>query len=184
MSLQNLKHFEHSNISTKEIANLAGLFIEKYCESETSVNPKRIADKLNIDTQYLEEKELLHDININDLLNDSQYGSIVVNDNHEASFKINKNLTYNQERKTIAHELGHYVLHSQMGNISGYASYIPNIKDKKVEEQANIFMMFLLLPTSRIAKEESLNPFEISMKYDVSFDLVQDRISFFQTNQY
>lgn len=76
---------------------------------------------------------------------------------------------------TIAHELGHYVLHSQFGKIA------PMIAGRKgstrVEWEANWFAASLLMPETefRAAVDEGLSDLALSARFNVSMEAAQVR---------
>lgn len=67
----------------------------------------------------------------------------------------------NRARFTLAHELGHYVLHhdfiknsQKFKNINQWIKFVlEDVKREPLETQANIFAGFLLMPTRDLARE-------------------------------
>lgn len=91
---------------------------------------------------------------------------------------INEGLHPNRKRFTIAHELGHYLIHKKQDNsykgIRFRSTYISS-KEKKEEREANTFASQLLIPTNFVKKdlEDSSEISEdkiikLSKKYEVS----------------
>lgn len=84
---------------------------------------------------------------------------VLVIEGDNATIGINKKSSNVRKRFTLAHELGHYKLHTQkskmfMDNVffrkksEGYTS-----KDEKIEKEANYFAANILMPENLVRKE-------------------------------
>lgn len=87
--------------------------------------------------------------------NDEASGILVINDEN-ITIGVDKNSGNERKRFTIAHELGHYVLHNERSNMfvdkvffrkksDGYTS-----KEEKIEREANYFAANILMPEKLI----------------------------------
>lgn len=76
-------------------------------------------------------------------------GALIPNDNGEWGIFYNENIRSAGRRNfTLAHELGHYLLHRQRGAIQCEPRQMLDWKSEygQIESQANIFASFLLMP--------------------------------------
>ena len=78
---------------------------------------------------------------------------------------------------TIAHELGHFFLHSLCGT-KPIKAYNDN-SDTRAENEANIFAFEFLMPREQIAKdkENGLTKLQMCSKYKVSLTILNKRLS-------
>lgn len=90
-------------------------------------------------------------------LDESQLGLLDVKNNH-VTLNINAEGNYERIRFTMAHECGHYVLHTKFLKSANVTSIgetdntitVSNDDRKRLEYQANKFASFLLMPQERI----------------------------------
>ena len=64
--------------------------------------------------------------------------------------RVNKTHDYRRQKFTIAHELGHYVLHRDLGNEFSDVVFFRGMTNDGHEYEANDFASDLLMPESRI----------------------------------
>ncbi len=78
-------------------------------------------------------------------------------------------------RYGIAHELGHYILHSNLGEIPLWAQN--NKKDERAEWEANWFAISLLMPEKAFRKhyQRNPNPWFLASRFLVSPEAVNIR---------
>ncbi len=87
---------------------------------------------------------------------------------------INKNDVAVRKRFTIAHEIGHFLLHKNQRFIDdfrfGETFYRSHSEDNQLEKEANYFAANLLMPESYVKKkwEELHNVTEMAKSFDVS----------------
>lgn len=111
-----------------------------------------------------------------------------------ASIGYNPNESKVRQRFTVAHEIGHYVLHKKSGNvfIDNDAYFIQvnfrsaNSIDYKQEREANAFAAALLMPQSLILREiknykgfdlsDNSSIVELAKKFEVSIPAMSFRI--------
>lgn len=82
-------------------------------------------------------------------------GVLVLNDSH-STIGINQAHSEVRKRFTIAHELGHFVLHKDQGNMfvdkvlyrKSFEGY--TVKDERLEREANYFAANILMPANVI----------------------------------
>ncbi|MBR5965376.1 MAG: ImmA/IrrE family metallo-endopeptidase [Treponema sp.] len=128
-----------TNLSRKQIYVLAELFAEK-----TSYIPG-ITEIID----YVKEK--LHgNIVYSDNPKDSVGGSISVNSRDDFTIYLSKATSRKRDVFTIAHELGHYFLHSRLGEVQLKASRSEDIDE--AEKEANSFAAAFLMPEDRVRK--------------------------------
>ena len=100
---------------------------------------------------------------------------------------INKTLSKSQNNSIIAHEIGHYFLHSEQGKKYFAHKWVDNEKEKNESEEleANYFGAALLLPKKpfiekyhKFEKDNNLKNFveTMSLSYNVSKECVEKRI--------
>lgn len=103
-------------------------------------------------------------------LGDDVSGLLVL-DNSNATIGVNKNHPNARQRFTIAHEIGHYVLHRNASELFIDTKYSAVFRDSKsssgedrMEIQANMFAAALLMP--RTLLEEMIQSEEIDLGDD------------------
>ncbi|MBO4705342.1 MAG: ImmA/IrrE family metallo-endopeptidase [Spirochaetaceae bacterium] len=112
-------------------------------------------------------------------------GSIFVDQDKDPKFTIYLSDYTLEKRDTliIAHELGHYFLHSKLGNVKLQANLSSYIDDAEIE--ANIFALNFLLPDDLLEKElsDKQNILSISDKYNIPLGNLLFRIDELKTKQ-
>lgn len=73
---------------------------------------------------------------------------------------LNTNQKLKRKRFSLAHELGHYVLHHREGKVHVdktvfFRNDIPNKEDRRMEREANVFASELLMPENLVRKSFS-----------------------------
>lgn len=86
-----------------------------------------------------------------------------------------------QDRFTLAHEIGHYVLHSKMGNQPLRASRTFKLTSSPdiAESEADTFAFALLMPREKVleaAKKYGKNPFLLSAEFEVDPTIADMRL--------
>ena len=96
-------------------------------------------------------------------------GSVVVYKPQDFDIYISNFTTPLRDRFTVAHELGHYVLHSMFGEKSTPMS-VERHGNTVVEREADVFAAAFLMPIGLIEEsmESGVTPEEISRKFKVS----------------
>lgn len=95
---------------------------------------------------------------------------------------VNKNDPTNRQSFTIAHELGHYILHKQLIEADPEVYSVlyrkNNISDKgnPIEQEANCFAANLLVPLNILAKYQGLPISTIAILFRVSQDVIAYRL--------
>lgn len=145
--------------------------IEKYAarvartaELEIGQNPAEIVDKFGGKITYLSLSALLE-----------EDGSIYVNGPHDFEIILPRYTSPWRDRFTISHELGHYFLHSNQGEIQLKADR--KGKAGRVEAEANMFAAGLLMPEQAFRKEynKTKDIARVAAKFGVSTDAAEIR---------
>ncbi|MCX7720255.1 MAG: ImmA/IrrE family metallo-endopeptidase [Dictyoglomus thermophilum] len=108
----------------------------------------------------------------------SQISGILYNHNDHPMILINKRDNPLRQRFTIAHELGHFLLHHS--NTQIYFDY-PISKNPKLEKEANTFAASLLLPDFFLKRYLNLPYQKISSIFQVSQKVIEIRLKDFKT---
>ncbi len=126
--------------------------INIYCDDIITQITHTLLDDYKVFEGYTKVVKLAQALGINVLLTtfkDEHVAGMLKFENDEVNLYVNENQTANRQRFTIAHELGHYILHRdfvQSHKISVfYRKDFYNYFDK-IEEQANKFAATLLMP--------------------------------------
>jgi len=145
-------------IDREKIKRKADLFREKFWDDSVPVDVEKIIDvKLKIDIIPLP--------NLGDAFISSDWKSIYVDQNKYL------NGIQNRLRFSLAHEIGHFILHKNIYNsfkitsLEKFYQFIDKIPDEQygfLETQANIFANFLLVPRNELVveKKKKLKDFE------------------------
>lgn len=152
-------------------------------ENEIKILAALFADKLG----FVPGRDNIRDFVKNTLHGDIIYdntkikpdgGSILVDKEKTPKFTIYLSDYTLEKRDTliIAHELGHYFLHSRMGNVKLKANLSSYIDDAEIE--ANIFAINFLLPDKLLKKEidKGNDIMSISDKYNIPLGVILPRI--------
>lgn len=134
-----MTELKSTNLSRNQIYELAEKFAEK-----TSYTPG-VTDIVD----YV-ENQLHGKIEYSDNPKDSVGGSISVNSRENFTIYLSKATSHKRDVFTIAHELGHYFLHSRLGEIKINANRSDDIDE--AEKEANSFAAAFLMPERMLRK--------------------------------
>lgn len=81
------------------------------------------------------------------------FSGILIRKDGKALIGVNSNESHVRQRFTIAHELGHFVLHPQKEAFVDYRDNQKDIMRTPREKQANAFAAALLMPRTRLMKD-------------------------------
>lgn len=153
-----------TNLSRSQIYQLA----EKFAES-TSYNP----GKTDI-IKYV--AGLGGEIKYTDTPKDSAGGSIDVRAKGDFTIYLSKATSHKRDVFTIAHELGHYFLHSKLGEIPISANRSGDADE--AEKEANSFAAAFLMPETKVRKlfeEKDRNISALADAFNVSLSAMNWR---------
>lgn len=102
---------------------------------------------------------------------------VLYNHNNHPMILINKRDNPLRQRFTIAHEIGHFLLHNSKAKI--YLDY-PTSKNPKIEKEANTFAASLLLPEFFLKRYLNLPSQKISSIFQVSQKVIEIRLKDFK----
>ncbi len=174
-------------IRRKYIRDLAERLLKKHCPKGVPVDPAKIAKDLGIELRLEKVDDGLSGF----LLRDQKNDRVV----------IGANLRHHPNRRkfTIAHELGHYLLHeaATVHLDERKPGYVVQRRDGKsstgedvFEREANLFAAELLMPAKAIAKDLRDQAFDVledddeafmkslAEKYGVSFQALTIRLGY------
>lgn len=156
---------EPSKLSYSQIAELAKLFANKIGYSPEKGNIRDCVKKYGGKIKYDSNKI------------DSIGGSITVNSRNDFVIYLSPYTGEQRDNFTIAHELGHYVLHSRLGEIKLNANRNVDNHDL-AEREANCFAAEFLMPEDLIINEYNNykdNLLLLAIKLNVSFSALKWR---------
>lgn len=144
-------------------------------KSDVPVNLEKLAETLGVSVN---KKVMPDDIS----------GEITRIDEGRYAITVNALHHYTRQRFTLAHEIGHYVLHRYLLGqgltdnkayraVKGAACNNPNITDIE-ETEANRFAAELLMPSESVArlKAEGLTPEQMADKFQVGIQTMRIRL--------
>lgn len=113
------------------------------------------------------------------------FSGILIRKDGKALIGVNSTESHVRQRFTIAHELGHFILHPQKEAFVDYRDNQKDIMRTPREKQANAFAAALLMPRTRLMKdvktkfksgiyEEDLA--ELADEYEVSTEAMKYRL--------
>ena len=121
---------------------------------------KNILEKFNIITPPVNIESIIKNCNISyseSELTDDISGVLDQRDKDKPFILVNKDQHPNRKRFSAAHELGHYLLHSQSGMHIDKKSFYRNSRSSEglyeIEVEANKFAAELLMPTKFLIEE-------------------------------
>lgn len=144
-----------------EIEKKALDLLDRYQIYDAPVKVSLLAGEMGVDITYQD-------------LDNHVSGVLVITDDNRAGIALNEFHHTNRQRFTIAHELGHYVLHKSDRHlfIDARPTYFRDNKASEgtdsLEIQANAFAAALLMPERIVLKLIKDNKFDIFDEYDVS----------------
>lgn len=130
---------------------------------------ERILAGAGIDTNPVPVEQVADHLGIKIELADlgEDCSAVLVRNGDRAVIGVNKNHYPNRRRFSIAHEIGHFILHE--GNTYVDKGYRINFRDlesgsgtKQEEMQANAFAAALLMPAKRVRDAFKQQPFELT----------------------
>lgn len=160
--------------------NLTKFEVEEYTES--------IRMQVGYRTNSLDIREVITnlggdwDVLQGDDFNKSNYGSIVVHGPNDFNIYLPQHTSILKDNFTIAHELGHYFLHSDQGDIRIRAN---RFGTGRIEWEANWFAGSFLMPKEEIMRlyeeytvkyDENTSILILSKDFDVSPSAVEVRL--------
>lgn len=143
----------------KNIKNIVGYYVKK-CGSR---NPFDIADYLNIQIQVGQLG--------------TPCGCYMFLKNHRCIF-LNENLSENEMRLVMSHELGHAVMHRKLN-----CYFIRNktlLLNSKIETEANLFAAELLIPDEVIIENRNMTVGQLSRLLGYEENIINLRLSSFE----
>jgi Zn-dependent peptidase ImmA (M78 family) len=168
-------------IRRKHIRDLVGKLLETHKIESSPIQVNDIASALGIQVRYESTKDELSGFLLRDL------------SRHKVIIGVNNDHHLNRQRFTIAHELGHFFLHTQEKlhvdrgfqiNLRDGNSSKGEIEDEK---EANLFAAELLIPVQFIQEElaaievldlEDDSISKLAEKYEVSTQAMAFRLSY------
>ncbi len=103
----------------------------------------------------------------------SQISGILYKRNNKHVIIINKNEAITRQRFTLAHEIGHFLLHTPKEVI--YSDY-PKFQNLQIEREANIFAASLLIPDFILEEYLNYSVEKISQIFFVSKKVAEIRL--------
>lgn len=151
----------------KEATNL----LEKFHLKEPPIDPEYIAEEMGVDVVFAQFKP-----NVSEKVS----GFIEMN-NKNARILINSNISTELKNFTIAHELGHFMLHKSYVQGDDYVIYPSSNNhdiEKSIEEQeADVFATELIAPISFLKKYQRIASLpELSKIFIASEDMLKRRL--------
>ncbi len=157
-----------ANISHNQVEEITDIIISKTNFSPEESIEELIVNKFKGKIEYLPYEQIFN----------SKSGSVEVIGNKNFVIRVNENDNLMRRRFTIAHELGHYVLHSNFGKEPLNADR-SDVSDR-AEWEANWFAAGLLMPKQKFIEKYNNNPdiFNLAGFFKVSTDAIKARISY------
>lgn len=138
-------------------------------------NIEEIVKKLGGTLEYVDDEKY----------ESTEDGSIVVNGKREFSIFVSKTNSHTRKRFTIAHEIGHYILHSKLGEIKGKAQRFPAIQQySQIEVEANWFAAGFLMPISSFKDTHNDGLFSNAIRFGVSLETAEYRYLTFKNKEF
>lgn len=132
------------------------------------MNPVEVARNLGVDVRFVR-------------FNEDSKGVSGFYDPDENAIYVNKDEFPLRQTFTIAHELGHAVLHREWARGSDYRVLMrDNETDygEPHEKEANAFAAHLLAPRDMLDEYKSLSETDLSRLFAVSVPMIRNRLSF------
>ncbi|HDL84870.1 MAG TPA: ImmA/IrrE family metallo-endopeptidase [Candidatus Acetothermia bacterium] len=114
-----------------------------------------------------------------------EFSGLLIRKDDRALIGVNSNEVAVRQRFTIAHELGHFLLHPKKDAFVDYRDNKSDVKRDPKERQANMFAAALLMPRKSLGKDfksfakNGFTEMELQMladKYQVSEDAMRFRL--------
>lgn len=132
------------------------------------VNPVEIARNMGIDVRFVK-------------FNAENQNVSGFYDPDENVIYVNKDEFPLRQTFTIAHELGHAVLHREWAKSADYRVFMRDDRTdhgEPHEKEANAFAAHLLVPRDLLNEYNGLSPTDLSRLFAVSVPMIQNRLSF------
>ncbi|HVZ80512.1 MAG TPA: ImmA/IrrE family metallo-endopeptidase [bacterium] len=136
--------------------------------SRLPVDVEKVASQLGVDIKYQSY--------------DGKFSGVLIRHGDRATIGVNSQHHPNRQRFTIAHEIGHYLLHQ--GDLMVDKTISVNYRgndthiDYQKEREANLFASELLMPTKLLSKD--LNKYQIDLDDE---DQIKELASKYQVSQ-
>jgi len=159
--------FQPAGLAKKEIFEIAEALAVKLGFDQVSDNVSEVVERLGGAIEL--EKDLMK--------LDSSGGKIEIRGPRSFTISVSPLSSATRDRFTIAHEIGHYVLHSQFGKYTGILER--NLDSQPIEWEANSFAAAFLMPLDKIvATIHEIGPFvsELAMEFKVSEEAMEYRL--------
>ncbi len=146
--------------------------LEEYRISAPPIDPEEIAEKMGVNVTYAKFGEPYRN---------EVSGFISFSDNGSAEIVINSDISVNRKIFTIAHELGHYVLHREWAKSDNYV--LPRVNDYNEgkpdeEREADAFAANLLVPEGLLRKYADISTADdLSEIFLVSNQVIENRLN-------
>lgn len=149
--------------SKPTVEEFASMLAEKV-QFEPGGNIENVVQKLGGEIIYQHSNEWF----------DSENGSIEIHAPKRFRIHLSNFTSHLRDRFTIAHELGHYVIHSQFGKIP---AKIARHGSNRIEWEANWFAAGFLMPEASFKKawRSQKNIFEVAAQFNVSLQAAEVR---------
>lgn len=126
-------------------------------------DPLRIIKELGIIVQFVDLGE-----------NKGLYHTLEIEDNIYHCIHINNNLSSNEQRYTLAHELGHYILHK--GSNVHFLRRVTNTPLSRQEIEADLFASYFMVSDEEIKEINNLT--YISEAYKLDYRICEKRLEY------
>lgn len=151
----NNKNIEASNLSRVQIEELARRFSKAISFKPKKNNLRECVEKIGGKIVFDNSKI------------DSIGGSITVEGKNNFTIYLSTITSKRRNNFTIAHELGHYVLHSMLGKIKLEAKR-DDSENSAAEIEANYFAAELLMPKKSLKRASTKDNVKLANVYNVS----------------
>ena len=149
------------------VTNSLKLTIKKIYTSLTNKygtnDPLRIIKELGIIVQFADLGE-----------NKGLYHTLEIEDNIYHCIHINNNLSSNEQRYTLAHELGHYILHQ--GSNLHFLRRVTKTPLARQEIEADLFASYFMVSDEEIKEINNLT--YISEAYKLDYRICEKRLEY------
>ena len=126
-------------------------------------DPLKIIKRLGIIVQFADLGE-----------NKGLYHTLKIEDNIYHCIHINNNLSSNEQRYTLAHELGHYILHQ--GSNLHFLRRVTNTPLSRQEIEADLFASYFIVSDEEI--KEINNITHIAQSYKLDYRICERRLEY------
>lgn len=171
--MENLR-FQAIDYTQRSIYNYADKMAQKF-NFQPGSNIENIINSLGGKLKYVDYEEYKN----------TEDGSIVVRGQKDFDIFVSQTNNYARNRFTIAHEIGHYMLHSKFGSIKGRAQRFPSMQiNSSIEIEANWFAASFLMPLSHFKDTCKFGLLKNAGKFGVSLETAEYRYDTFVTENF